>query len=56
MKGIQKVLLKAISAVMTVSLMSGGIFSVTAYAAAPVITVKTGQESAQAANTAGSVS
>ena len=56
MKGIQKVLLKAISAVMTVSLMGGGIFSVTAYAAAPVITVKTGQESAQAANTAGSVS
>ena len=46
MKGIRNVLLKTLSTVMAVAFFGVSVFSVTASAAAPVITVKNGQESA----------
>ncbi len=46
MKGMRKILLKAMSTAMSVAVLSGSMFSVAASAAAPVIIVKTGAESA----------
>ncbi|WP_051688500.1 hypothetical protein [Butyrivibrio sp. AE2032] len=50
MQGTRKLLAKAISTVMAVAFLSVSIFSISASAAAPVITVKTGQGSAGAAS------